>query len=121
MIDPSDAPAYDDHFGDVVSVYQCPDCGDPLRVEFREKIPGHAIGLACPKGHVGMVVRLRDAARLDEAFESEQVPKCWNCREEIHASLPPETDCGHPLHPGECAESYREDMRRLEALQEGGV
>lgn len=115
MIGPEDAGDYDE-LGDVVSIYQCPECDADLRVEYRGDIPAHAIGLACPHGCVGMPIRVRDAARLDEAFESRLPPMCWNCQEEVHSKDFPETDDGHPLHSGECAEQYREDMRRLERL-----
>jgi hypothetical protein len=107
---------YADEAGDVVSIYQCPDCGEDLRVEFRENVPAHMIGLACPNGCIGLPVRIRDAARLDETFETRQPWRCYECREEIHVDDPPETENGWPLHPGECDESYRDDIRRLRAV-----
>lgn len=116
MIDPDDAGDYDD-LGDIVSIYQCPECEADLRVEFREDVPAHAIGLACPYGCVGMPIRVRDPARLDEAFETRRAPNCWNCHEEVHAGDYPVTSNGHPLHSGDCFEQYREDMRRLEILE----
>lgn len=118
-IDPSETADYADAAGDVVTIYQCPDCETDLRVEFRADLPAHMIGLACPQGCVGLPVRVRDAARLDETFDGRRAPTCWDCRDEVHTDDPPTTDDGYPLHPGECAESYREDMRRLEMLQEG--
>lgn len=120
MIDPDDAGDYNE-LGDVISIYQCPECEADLRVEFREDVPAHAIGLACPHGHVGMPIRMRDAARLDEAFETRQPDNCYECWDEVHVDRHPTTDDGQPLHPGECADQYREDRRRLEALEAGSA
>lgn len=119
MIDPADAPAYADEGGDVVSIYECPECSEDLRVEFRANLPAHMIGLACPRGCVGLPVRVRDTARLDETFGARRPDRCWNCQEEVHADDFPRTDDGYALHPGECAEEYREDMRLLEQIQGG--
>jgi len=119
MSEAADPAEYAEAAGDVISVYRCDECGEDLRVEFREEVPAHMIGLACPEGCTGFPVRLRDAARLDEVFDTRHVPRCWHCQDEILSDAPPETDEGYPLHPGECAESYREDMRRLEMLGGG--
>ncbi|PCR89344.1 hypothetical protein [Natrinema ejinorense] len=116
MIDPDDAGDYDE-LGDVISIYQCPGCGADLRVEFREDVPAHAIGLACPHGCVGLPIRVRDPARLDEAFETRRPPTCWECHEEIHSGEHPTTEDGYPLHSGECTKAYHEQKERLEALQ----
>lgn len=107
----------DTEFGGVISRHICPDCGERLVVEYREGMPASMLGLACPEGHVGLGVRLRDAAAVDEVAETERVPFCFDCQGQIlNEENPPETEDGHPLHPGECAESHREDMRRLAAL-----
>lgn len=119
MIDPEDVRNYSDEAGDTVSVYECPECGTALRVEFRKNLPAHMIGLACPHGCVGLPVRIRDAARLDEAFVTGQPPYCLECQDEIVVADHPETDDGYPLHPGECAAAYREQMDRLEATRGG--
>lgn len=103
-------------FGDIISVYTCPECDADLRVEYRDGMPAHMLGLACPNGHVGLPVRIRDAARLDETFETRRVPRCFECQEQIIGTDPVETDEGRTLHPGECLEDHRRDMERLEAL-----
>ncbi|QLG47866.1 hypothetical protein [Natrinema halophilum] len=116
MIDPGDADDYVE-LGDVVSIYHCPECDADLRIEFRADMPAHAIGLACPHGHVGIPIRVRDPARLDEAFESRHPPMCWECSEEVHSGDHPSTKDGYPLHSGECTRIYHEQMDRLELLQ----
>lgn len=105
-----------DEFGDIVSVYTCPECEEDLQVEWRDGMPAHMIGLACPNGHVGLPVRVRDAARLDESFETRRVPRCFECQEQILGVEPVETDEGRTLHPGECAESHRDDLALIDAL-----
>lgn len=114
---------YADHeFGDVISRYICPEdgCGRELRVEYRDGMPASMFGLACPAGHVGLGVRVRDAAALDEVADTEHVPRCWECQEQILGEEPTTVE-GRTVHPGDCASDAREQFRRLEAIDGGGA
>lgn len=97
---------YDDvEFGDIIGRYECPECGEGLVVEYRDGMPAAMLGLACPHGHVGLGVRIRDPASIDDVADTRRVPHCWECQEQItDVENPPETTDGHPMHP-ECRDS----------------
>lgn len=112
----------DDVFGDVINRYICPEdgCKRELRVEYREDMPASMIGLACPAGHIGLGVRVRDAAALDEVAGTERPEFCWQCQDQILGD-DPVTVRGRTVHPGDCASKAREELRRLDALDGGGA
>jgi len=117
---PADYEEYD--FGDVVSRYVCPEdgCERELRVEFRDGMPASMFGLACPAGHVGLGVRVRDAAALDEVADTENPEFCFQCQDQI-LGTDPVTVGDRTVHPEDCATEAREDLRRMGALDGGGA
>jgi len=109
-----DVEDYADQLGDVYGIWTCPECGEDLRLEFREDTPTAYVGAACPDGCFGALLRVGGRLDLDSAAEKRQPDRCFICRDEVHDwDGEPIAEDEWPLHEGDCAEEYQADKQLL--------
>jgi predicted RNA-binding Zn-ribbon protein involved in translation (DUF1610 family) len=117
--------------GSVLSIFTCPECGEDLRLETREGIGHEYAAVICPDECWGVALRIAGELELDtDADTRDPAGWCHTCQDQIvepedavavgEEDLP-ETVSSDLAHVGECAETYREEHRRLGQLRGDGA
>jgi hypothetical protein len=106
-----------EEIGDVINVFVCPECGEDLRLEVRDRLHSEYVAAICPEECFAVALRAAGTLDLDsEAATRRAAGWCVQCLEQV---VDPDdaVDVTHGgesniVHNGGCAEEFHRDQRR---------